>query len=833
MNSSSVIINDILPYTQTAATSGQTVFSTTWTANAPSDINVYYTPVGDSANDQTQILPYPAGYSVAFIGSDAIVQVTLTTPAANTGDIVTITRMTPADRENLYTNTNFTPSMLNSDFGILTLVDQQAQLVNQAIAPRYNYSAQINTNMSFPTCDTILPLLIANETWVKNSNNTAFIPYTLPQSGIAPADDTYVLLTPDSNLPNSLALSTLNTGFMVSNLTGNTILTTSFTGTTNQITVLNGSGTGGATNVSISPNPILPGTAGVGIPAGTTAQRVIPTGTNINLRYNTTETAIEYYNGITWVELAEDFNVNPGLINQLAYYAATGSTVSGLATANNGVLITSGAGIPSISSTLPSGLTIPGYQASLTFPLAIALGGTDVTSVTIIPTVSSFAGWDSNKNLSSNNFLPGYTTTVTAAGTTTLTVTSTYEQFFTGTTTQTILMPVTSTLTLGFPFYIVNNSTGNVTVQSSGGNNIQVMAAGTTAYLTCILTTGTTAASWNCEYAFNGGSGSGTVNTGSINDLAFYAATGTAVSGLVTPTAGVLTSVAGVPTWANQLSLALGGTNAALTASNGGILYSTATAGAILSGTATAGLALLSGANATPTWSTLPPITKINTQTITATGAFTYTKTAGTQYAIFELQAGGGGSGGSGGGASQGSVASGGGGGAYQKVLVTGSANLAAITGSVGVGGAAGTSGNNAGGNGGNTTLVINSGSTWTAGGGPGGPGQAASSSAQNSSLQSGGTNTSGTNGTLIFGMSGGYCGTGFISAAATLNPGMGSAGGTSFLSCPVTTNALTGSVAGNLYGGGAAGGTNGTGGNLAGAAGAQGIVIVTEFISI
>ena len=37
------------------------------------------------------------------------VQVTLVTPS-NLGDIVTITRMTPADRENLYTNTNFVPS---------------------------------------------------------------------------------------------------------------------------------------------------------------------------------------------------------------------------------------------------------------------------------------------------------------------------------------------------------------------------------------------------------------------------------------------------------------------------------------------------------------------------------------------------------------------------------------------------------------------------------------------------------------------------------------------------------------------------------------------------
>ncbi len=56
--------------------------------------------------------------------------------------------------------------------------------------------------------------------------------------------------------------------------------------------------------------------------------------------------------------------------------------------------------------------------------------------------------------------------------------------------------------------------------------------------------------------------------------------------------------------WTGQLSLTRGGTNASLTASNGGIFYSTATAGAILSGTATASQVLLSGATAAPTWST-------------------------------------------------------------------------------------------------------------------------------------------------------------------------------------------------------------------------------------
>lgn len=62
------------------------------------------------------------------------------------------------------------------------------------------------------------------------------------------------------------------------------------------------------------------------------------------------------------------------------------------------------------------------------------------------------------------------------------------------------------------------------------------------------------------------------------------------------------------------LALTYGGTNASLTASNGGIFYSTATAGAILSGTATAGQILRSGSSSAPSWSTAtyPATTTIN-----------------------------------------------------------------------------------------------------------------------------------------------------------------------------------------------------------------------------
>jgi hypothetical protein len=60
--------------------------------------------------------------------------------------------------------------------------------------------------------------------------------------------------------------------------------------------------------------------------------------------------------------------------------------------------------------------------------------------------------------------------------------------------------------------------------------------------------------------------------------------------------------------------LSQGGSGANLTASNGGIVYSTASAMAILAGTATANQVLLSGSSTTPAWSsaTYPASTTIN-----------------------------------------------------------------------------------------------------------------------------------------------------------------------------------------------------------------------------
>jgi len=224
-------------------------------------------------------------------------------------------------------------------------------------------------------------------------------------------------------------------------------------------------------------------------------------------------------------------------------------------------------------------------------------------------------------------------------------------------------------------------------------------------------------------------------------------------------------------------------------------------------------------------------VSSVNVQTVTSTGAFTYTPTSGMLYVIVELCAGGGGSGGVA--ATTGNVAiSGAGtGGGYAKFLLTAAQVGASLTGSVGAGGTAGSAGNNAGGNGGNTTLATAA--AWTCTGGTGGAGGAAGASATVNAA-GGGAVTTGT-GTVILAITGGQSGNG---AAAAATVAMSGSGGSSGLGVgganafeAVTSNGSSGHP-GSGYGAGAGGSISyGTVAALAGTAGTQGIAIFTEFI--
>lgn len=126
----------------------------------------------------------------------------------------------------------------------------------------------------------------------------------------------------------------------------------------------------------------------------------------------------------------------------------------------------------------------------------------------------------------------GLTSTVTAAGVTSLSNTSQTNQQFTGATTQTVVLPNATTLPVGRYFQLQNRSTGILSVQTFGGGALTSVYPGTQKQ---VLVT-------------NVGSAAGTWDVAGIN----------------------VTDVAGV------LPLIRGGTNKAMTASSGAIVYSDA-----------------------------------------------------------------------------------------------------------------------------------------------------------------------------------------------------------------------------------------------------------------
>jgi hypothetical protein len=201
--------------------------------------------------------------------------------------------------------------------------------------------------------------------------------------------------------------------------------------------------------------------------------------------FDTSVAAMKFYDGSTFQTLspttAGGGTVNAALINQIAWYSANGSAVSGLSTANNGVLRTNSSGVPSVSTTLPSGLTIPGYlTGNQTVTLSGDLSGSGATSISA--TISSNAVTFAKFQQLGANTIVGNGTGSTA------------------------------------------NATALAVPSCSGATNALTWTSGT---------------GFGCNTITGGGGGSGTVNSGTQYQLGYYATTGTAISGL----AGIKTDV--------------------------------------------------------------------------------------------------------------------------------------------------------------------------------------------------------------------------------------------------------------------------------------------------
>ena len=150
---------------------------------------------------------------------------------------------------------------------------------------------------------------------------------------------------------------------------------------------------------------------------------------------------------------------------------------------------------------------------------------------------STVVSKDANSNIQVNNVQKGYASVTSAGTTTTLTAASTYVQRITGTNTQTIQLPDTTTLTNGHVFIIDNDSTGAVTINSSTSTLIDTVSPGSMGYFFVEDNTVNTAAGWG-KYAYL----PGTVDWGTSSVTGVPNITTSAANfSLLTPTTNSLT----------------------------------------------------------------------------------------------------------------------------------------------------------------------------------------------------------------------------------------------------------------------------------------------------
>lgn len=345
--------------------------------------------------------------------------------------------------------------------------------------------------------------------------------------------------------------------------------------------------------------PLAGGTMNGAINMGTNAITNLPNPTNAQ------DAATKSY-----VDSAVSGSVNPGLINQMAWYAASGSVVSGLATANNGILVTSALGVPSISTTLPSGLTIPGYLplsgGTLTGTLSM-LAQIDMGGSKIVNLATPTAGSDAVTKAYADSIASGLIVQPSCQAATTANLNATQAGAGVGAT----LTNAGAQAAFSVDGYsaslndrvLVKNQTLS---QHNGIYTVTTVGDGVTNWVLTRATDYDTPAEISAGDLV-------AINNGTVNGGTAWLETLNVVTVDTDPisfspfsivTAGVgLTKTGSVISLTNPVALNLGGTNAALTASNGGIVYSTGSELAILSGTATALQILLSGASSAPSWS--------------------------------------------------------------------------------------------------------------------------------------------------------------------------------------------------------------------------------------
>jgi len=263
-------------------------------------------------------------------------------------------------------------------------------------------------------------------------------------------------------------------------------------------------------------------------------------------------------------------------INTLLY-ASSANVMAALATAASGALVTSAGGVPSISTVLPGGMTTTDPTLTQGIATKNYVDQTALTGTSVYASSAASLGTVTQSGA-------GVGATLTNAG-----VQATFAL-------DGVNPPVGTNV-------LIQNTAVGMTSANEGIYTVTSVGSGATNWVLTRATTYDTPAEINTTGLIVVQNGSTLVGTAWYNSTTNVTVDTTALTyvefgNIVFP-----------------ITLAHGGTSAALTASNGGIFYSTATAGAILAGTATAGQLLTSGASTTPAWTTTTyPLTNaINT----------------------------------------------------------------------------------------------------------------------------------------------------------------------------------------------------------------------------